>query len=980
MRAWLKGGAALLGMAVGLVAPPVALISWGRLPTFPLSVRDGSPLLVVLTVAGWVAWSAFALTTAGELARLCGRHRFIVRLPLLGRLQGLTASLVLAVVSLAGSASGGGTTAQAQPSRAPVEPPRPESPRPASPTAAAPQPVDTAVPTPCAAPSTTGAYVVAAGDDLWSVATTLLGDGTRWRELAAANPVVLADPTRRLEPGTRLLLPTAELPKTRVVEVRAGDTLSGLAAEHLGKASSWPRLAAANQRLVSDPDHIEVGWRLDLPDPPADGPPRAATDPAPSRVATDPSPAADRPSPPAEDPRPTTDDAPPAAATTDLPPSPQPTATPASSPETPARDVHVEDGSHDSTLIGTVGTLAAVGLVGGWELRRLRQQRARPPGRRAPQPDEQMLRLHAALGRRGAPDPVRTVEWSLRAIGRHCFETRTRLPELAQARLTRDELRFEWATPASPPPLGFTGDETCWSVKVDTDEPSVLEHPCAFPALVSLGTSETGETVMIDLERSGLLGIAATSSELQVAGLASMAVELACAPWAAETSVTVAGTDGGLAAVIGDEVTHSSDVQAALGALRKCVAGRREALRGTDLRLLRADPERAEAVAPCVYLFTDALDEATRAELDSLLTGEPSGVAVVTAVEDGSAASWSLFGDPTQPRGSFGRAATLAASTIPAATRDAVTALYALAEREPTQPAPWWNADVPRQPERRSREAVDIVSLHPAGHLVPEVMLIGPVDLAGAAGTEPSRSRTQLIELCSWLLEFPGRTAGEMAAGLGIAESTRRSNMSRLRTWLGTGPDGEPYLPDAYSGRIRLHPEVTSDVQKLRKLTAAGVNRLGERDLVAVLDLVRGELLADAAPGQWFWAEELRSDVTATLRDTGLVLVDLALAGGNLDTARWAAGRALVVAPDDELLLCARVRTEHAAGNRPAVQRLVSRLVEQARGLGVDLMPETVMLCQQVVEGRLRQRENHRPERAARPVAPLPATAGARRA
>ena len=642
----------------------------------------------------------------------------------------------------------------------------------------------------------------------------------------------------------------------------------------------------------------------------------------------------------------------------------------------------MEHDAGDSTLIGTVGTLAAVGLVGGGELRRHRQQRTRLPGRRAPQPDEQLLRVQAALGRRASPDRAKLLEWSLRAIGKHCFETSTPLPDLAQVQVTAEEVAFAWAAPTSLPPLGFTGDATCWRVQAETGPASpALVHPCAFPALVSLGADDAGDTVMIDLESSGVLGVAATSAELQAASLASMAVELTCAPWAAETGLTVVGTDAGFAAAAGgDEVKHVGDVQAALASLRTCVAGRRDALRGTRLRVLRVDPERAEAVAPCVFLFQDVLDDATLRDLDSLLDGEPCGVAVVLPVADGSRASWSLFGDPWRPRGRLGDAPALVASAIPAATRDAVTALYALAESDPTLAAPWWNEETPRLPERRSSEPVDIVSLSPARRPGPEVTLIGPVDLVDAAGAEPVRSRTQLIELCSWLLEFPGRTASQMAAGLGIAESTRRSNMSRLRSWLGTNQDGEAYLPDAYSGRIRLSDEVTSDVQRLRLLTAGGVNRLGARELVAVLDLVRGELLADAAPGQWFWAEELRSDVGAILRDAGLVLVDLALAAGDVDLARWAAGRALVVAPDDELLLCARVRTEHAAGNRPAVQRLVARLTHQARRLGVDLLPETVMLCQQVVEGRLRQRVNRHPERVDGTVATLRSAAGVRRA
>ena len=86
------------------------------------------------------------------------------------------------------------------------------------------------------------------------------------------------------------------------------------------------------------------------------------------------------------------------------------------------------------------------------------------------------------------------------------------------------------------------------------------------------------------------------------------------------------------------------------------------------------------------------------------------------------------------------------------------------------------------------------------------------------------------------------------------------------------------------------------------------------------------------------------------------MLVDRALDRGELDLARWAADHALMVAPEDELLMCARIRTEHAAGNRPGVERHVLRLTQQARALGVDLMPQTVLLCQQVMEGRARPR------------------------
>ena len=83
----------------------------------------------------------------------------------------------------------------------------------------------------------------------------------------------------------------------------------------------------------------------------------------------------------------------------------------------------------------------------------------------------------------------------------------------------------------------------------------------------------------------------------------------------------------------------------------------------------------------------------------------------------------------------------------------------------------------------------------------PTLQLLGPIELLGASGTEPARAAKQCLEYCAWLLENPGSTAQAMVSALAVAEGTRRSNMSRLRSWLGGSAHGEAYLPDAYTGR-----------------------------------------------------------------------------------------------------------------------------------------------------------------------------------
>ena len=309
--------------------------------------------------------------------------------------------------------------------------------------------------------------------------------------------------------------------------------------------------------------------------------------------------------------------------------------------------------------------------------------------------------------------------------------------------------------------------------------------------------------------------------------------------------------------------------------------------------------------------------------------------------------------------------------------RRAVVELVAATGSDETTPAPWWHGGVepPDPPPDNvtylgkrfggwgSGDGEDPMtqigvagtgSAGADGH--PILQLLGPIELLGATGTLPPRAGKQCLEYCAWLLQHPGTTAMAMASALVVAEGTRRSNMSRLRTWLGADADGEPYLPDAYTGRIMLHPAVSSDWQRLQILTAPGVNRSTNAALKAALELVRGAPLADAAPGQWHWAEELRTDMISAVRDIGVELANRAIDSGDLDLARWAAARALVAAPGDELLMAARIRTEHQAGNAAETERLTLQVAAHARALGVDLDPETVMLLQEVMEGRVRAR------------------------
>jgi len=142
-------------------------------------------------------------------------------------------------------------------------------------------------PAPSAAPQTPSApsstqpaagtrtYVVKPGETLGEIAQRELGTFRRWTEIQRLNGNLTPSSLRA---GMKLRLPAggadsttahAKPPATPPASggagylVRAGDTLSGVAARALGDASRWREIAALNPGV--DPNRLIVGKRLRLP-------------------------------------------------------------------------------------------------------------------------------------------------------------------------------------------------------------------------------------------------------------------------------------------------------------------------------------------------------------------------------------------------------------------------------------------------------------------------------------------------------------------------------------------------------------------------------------------------------------------------------------------------------------------------------------------------------------------------------------------
>jgi len=912
----LRAFASAFVLVILLFAVPWVIVAWGAWfevqaliqdPSLFLVPDDGHFVLAVLTVLGAIFWVILACAIIWEILdftrrRQPGRHAIEKRGGPVLWARLLVRPLVAAIFAVA--IVGGNL----QPTIAGVT----QSPAPIAASADAgfvPDPLleyiadteQTAQPLNVVAePVTDEIYVVAPGDSLWSIAEKMYGDGRLWTMIAEENEDVVHSTSDLIRVGWSLRIPpqeTVESDKdqgdtTDVVVVEPGESLWSIAEEHLGDGTQWSQIAEANQPLIVDPNLIQPGWRLVIPD---DETASQAPDSVP------------QPLPDVDDGTSVTPEE--VNVPDDQSDEPQPTGwislgSESAGPEPTMAPQDVDESSTDvdnSTLRQVAGATAV--LAGGVLLmlsrRRLGQLRARPVGRRILHPGDEGQELETALGVvASSKDRVASLVQNSKSTA-------------GIVGVSHDGTDMWW--------IPHNGAQVC--VGEDDDaEPVFADVHGSKPFLVcgeeaSLGAVMRGITMNIAVEES------------------EMDLHVQDASHLFETF---------------DDVDLHQDYSEMIESLRQTLTARRIFLGGQEWETLRADPNFGEAWRPVIYVFLDPIDESQFIDVAEALQGPDIGVAVLVPMagrpyknDDDTLCGRLLVGSPN----SVLDPGHIAIHPCLLETSPALTDLLQTSASDNTTPA-WWSVSGAHTSVLPSIERESDMVNHPI------LKLLGPIHLDNAQGVVPTRAERACMEYCAWLLEHPGTTASAMSQGLMVAEGTRRSNMSRLRGWLGQDRDGNSYLPEAYSGRIWLHAGVSSDWRGMRQLVSSGVEEVETDKLMEALELVRGAPLADASPGQWHWAEEIRTDMMSVIRDIGVVTANRCLNQGDIDRARWAANRALVAAPEDELLLGVKVLIEHNAGNKLETDRLVSWITRNARNLGIDLLPQTMTILREVMSSK----------------------------
>jgi hypothetical protein len=609
------------------------------------------------------------------------------------------------------------------------------------------------------------------------------------------------------------------------------------------------------------------------------------------------------------------------------------------------------------TALAGLSLFLAGGISGALVAGRRRQLFSRPLGRRVPVFDEASSRLRAMLAVAAdlLPGPRPVFEADDDVADDRAPVPRSSIGRLPGDRVSTDSLATR-VVPAGREPTrrspmdGVPTDRPTDQVS-SADGGSAGVPPTDLSPVISPSTVVLGATLPLaaedeadrgapPVEEPMLLDLASTSGWFGVAGsaadsaamVAGIALSLTCTWWSEGLEVTACG--------------DSLEWLAQTGSEEVTLAGHDEV--AADLADLVRTPRPLPGKLPEDWPPVERV-----VLLDAPPSGMPdprllrcAGVVVVSPVPGSDEHRTQLQGSDLVRINSDGSATlgglAFAPQLVGEPVRRGVVDLVATASRTDTEPADWWDEESPPAPRRRAdsesttKITREVTVVHGtggvprldsgsaryssgedvggAGFANPMLRLLGPVDLVGARGPEPSRGVRQCLEYCGWILDHPGSGSIRMRESLLVAEPTRRSNMSRLRRWLGRDDAGRLYLPEAYDGVIRLDDAVGSDWERLQLLIAGGIATAEDHSLAAALELVRGAPLADAAPGQWHWAEEWRVEMMQTVRDIGVELARRAMTVGDLDTARRALARALVCCPEDEELLTSRIRLAHLAG------------------------------------------------------------------
>lgn len=345
--------------------------------------------------------------------------------------------------------------------------------------------------------------------------------------------------------------------------VKKGDILSQIALDHLGDAHRYPEIYKASRsihqpggRRLTDPDVIDIGWKLSIPEDHEGGNKRRSDKPV-QPISKAPTPIA--PAPHSSAPRPEQ------AAPSE---SPVPTSASTTGAADAQQAEHDEDGYRPAWLLtGLSG--AGVLLAGGlWLIltrRRAIQHHHRRPGYTTAAPPPATIPVEKTLRYEGRPiaDVVTFIDETLRRLAATILEHADPLPPVIAVEVARSSLTLHLADSTSlPEPWQRREGMNSWKITT-ADDPEAIgplrpDGPAPWPHLTTVGADDTGHWWLLNLEQFGTLTV--TGDDDYAHDFARyIAAEAATNPWARDLEIDLIGVFHELVGLSPSRCHHHAD-------------------------------------------------------------------------------------------------------------------------------------------------------------------------------------------------------------------------------------------------------------------------------------------------------------------------------------------------------------------------------------------------------------------------------------
>lgn len=600
-----------------------------------------------------------------------------------------------------------------------------------------------------------------------------------------------------------------------------------------------------------------------------------------------------------------------------------------------------------------VGGLLAAGLLVALETARRR--------RRIPHPGGDQLEAEVALRIGADPDRARWFDHALRSLAHSCRERGVPLPAVYAALVDSTAVELLVAPPQAPAPEPWVADEDGrrWRLKraslVGTQEPGSIDAPAPYPGLVSFGR-DGDRDVLVDLEAAGgpisIVGDPTAAFEVATA----VAVELATNQWSDHLRVT--------AAALPDELTVFDEsrlrvVDDLADVLPELLAHRGDGA-GADVLSGRLEPGGRPWMPEYLVLGSepDAGLADDLAAVTSSASRAPVGVVCAAPVPG---ARWQISVDSAGNLEIPVLGLNLQANRV---GWHSIEALAGLVDPErwgggpdgPVAPEAWLPEVRPEIPDPDRTLEVAHLATAPV-----RVFVLGPVEVEAPNEIEPER-RDLATEIVVHLALHPDGVHPTVLSGAiwprGVTAAVRDATFERVRDWLGTAPDGSPYLLTSPDGYLVLSDDVVLDwdvvCSLLERSRIAGTPE-EEIDLLRqALRVARGPVLAERPTGRYAWIARARLERTAAdvLIDAAHRLSVLCRDHGGPGTAAAAARAGLRVRPGEQLLWRDLLQAQHVAEGRSGVEAAAEEMRVDLRELGVsEIESETLALLDELLPG-----------------------------